>query len=86
MNLIASTANPITHNTTVAATAQTNALYVDVSVVCGRSGALELPLVCYRTMCVHICTRATLPENPIPKNAANAALLLIWAVARAMLL
>ncbi len=86
MYTLVSAANPIRYTTTMAATAHTNALYVDVSVVCSRCGAWWPPPVCCRTTCVHNCTSATLPENPSPKNAAKAALELIWVTSRSRLL
>ena len=86
MYKLVSAAKPVTYTATMATTAQTNALYVDISVVCRRCGASQPPLVCCCTTCVHICTSATLPENPSPKNAANAALELICAASRSRLL
>jgi hypothetical protein len=39
MYMLVSAAKPVTYTATLATTAQTNALYVDISVVCRRCGA-----------------------------------------------
>jgi hypothetical protein len=82
---VVSEIKPPRYNATITTTAHTNALYVDVSVRCSPCGASQPPLECCRTTCVHICTSATLPEKPRPKNAAKAALELICAASRSRL-
>ena len=39
MYLFVSATNPLKYNTTMATTAHTNALYVDISALCSRGGA-----------------------------------------------